>query len=51
MITKKIIEPCPCKREDWICAPGYVNHTVGGECSPLINISNYCEPGKSYYKS
>lgn len=30
MITKKIIEPCPCRREDWICAPGYASQIEGG---------------------
>ncbi|CAD8114785.1 unnamed protein product [Paramecium sonneborni] len=51
MITKKIIEPCPCKREDWICASGYASQLEGGDCLPIVNISDYCEPGTTYFKS
>ncbi|CAD8095132.1 unnamed protein product [Paramecium sonneborni] len=51
MIKNKIIEPCPCQREDWICATGYSSQLEGGDCLPIGNIFNQCQFGTTYIKS
>ncbi|CAD8070504.1 unnamed protein product [Paramecium sonneborni] len=48
---KKIAEPCPCQREDWICPSGYSNFLEIGDCMPIGNIFDQCQLGTTYFKS
>lgn len=51
LITKRIVEPCACTREDWICAPGYQKDPKTGECKTDAEVRRACVPGMTYQVS
>jgi len=51
LITKRFVEPCPCTKLDWTCAPGYTRNFEGGECLATSSHQDICAPGKMYMKS